>query len=412
MKAKTLEVKNVGDFFVAENYSFSVDWLNCRLDCDNLGLVISKLCATFPTLEVSDFVNRPSGGVCFYTRAVYLEKCGYSSVVLSYCTDDNGNIINECAGRGILYGILVSVSGDGCRYLNSLRDNGMYHFIKALEPFNPHCSRIDMAMDIYDSNNILVPILQKFCDNAYCEDKEIDFNCGLHRRPGWVTANLVFDKNVNDFTRNITIGGRDCKKGTLQLYNKRVEVETGRLSSCSEYILNSVGDPDYWWRLEYRCKSFAQSVFDTLLTTGSVYTAYLCAVKSMGEFCVPVGVNISQSLDCVDWVLFLNFLDELSTGEISISRNSSIVQTPYVNCVLEKVRNYHLNNIASNDTIHYLMLFLDKDYRKQVYGRMLSHLCRNGKLAPALDELRLRYGFKLEENLDFMFEQLHMDDIA
>lgn len=95
--------------------------------------------------------------------------------------------------------------------------------------------------------------------------------------------------------------------------------------------------------------------------------------------------------------------------KISISRNTDIVQTPYVTAVLERVKNFHLNNIASNDTIHYLMLFLDEKYRQSVFRRMWSQLVGNSKLKPALQELRQRYGSKLDERLDLIFEQMHVD---
>lgn len=307
----------IRDAFREEDYSFTVDWLNVRLDCDNLDLLLCKICSVFPEIDITDFPERESGGVCFYKEAVYLAKLGYSSFVISFNRDAYGKIINKAEKRGTTYGILVSISGDGCRYINSLHDNGFVDLLKVFAPFNPRCTRIDTACDIFDKDNQIVPLIQSFSDCAYDrENAPIDFNCNLNRRPGWVTCNLVYDENVNDFTRNVTIGGRSSTKGTLQLYNKRVEIESGRLSEVSDAILNAVGNPDYWWRLEYRCKSFAQKVYDTLVQSGNIYQAFLCSVEEMGSFVVPrfSPTHISQAEDCAQWLAFLCFLHNLVDG--------------------------------------------------------------------------------------------------
>jgi len=317
-------VKNsveVRDAFRKEDYSFTIDWLNVRLDCDNLDLLLCKICTVFPEIDISDWQERESGGVCFYKDAVYLSNIGYSSFVISFNRDLQGNIINKAEKRGSTYGILVSVSGDGCRYINSLHDNAFVDLLKVFEPFNPHCSRIDVACDIFDKDNQIVPMLQTFCDYAYDrEHAPIDFNCNLNRKPGWVTANLVYDDVVNDFTRNITIGGRSSTKGTLQLYNKRMEILSGRLSDVSDAILNAVGNPDYWWRLEYRCKSFAQRVYDTLVQSGSIYQTFLQAAEDMGAFVIPRYdiTHISDSETCVEWLSFLLFVEKLCSNGIHL----------------------------------------------------------------------------------------------
>ena len=304
----------VRDAFRKEDYSFTVDWLNVRLDCDNLDLLLTKICCSFPEIDIQDWQIRESGGVCFYKEAVYLSTLGYSSFVISFNRDLYGNIINSAEKRGTTYGILISLSGDGCRYINSLHKNGFVDLLKVFEPFNPRCTRIDTACDIFDKDNQLVPMLQTFCDYAYDrENALVDFNCNLNRRPGWVTANLVYDDTVKDFTRNITIGGRNSTKGTLQLYNKRVEIEQGRLAEHKEAILEAMGNPEYWWRLEYRCKSFAQKVYDTLVQSGNIYQAFLCAAEEMGTFVIPYSTinNVSKAETCVEWLSFLLFIKKL-----------------------------------------------------------------------------------------------------
>lgn len=401
----------VSDGFDLQNYEFSVDWLNVRLDTDNLSLVISKICAIFPEIDIQDFVKRPSGGVCFYNNGYYLATCGYSSVVLSYETDEYGCIVKEATGRGNLYGILVSVSGDGCRFINSLQDNGMYKFIKALECFHPHCTRIDVAMDIFDENNVIAPIIQEFCDCAYSEVKSIDLNCNLQRKPGWVTANLVYDHVVCDFTRNVTIGGHSSKKGTLQFYNKREEILQGRHSLYSDALLNAKGDPLYWWRLEYRCKSFAQYVFDTLLSSGSIYSAFLCAVRHMGDFSIPLysynGLTTSSE-DCLAWLSFINWLEELN-GNNTLFESNSIVSVPYITDILDRNRAFN-KGLVNSYVLHCLQLALDPEYKKEFVALCLQHLYCDTKLKKGLFELRRRYCYEADSAINDLYAQMSWDD--
>ncbi|MBR7133650.1 MAG: hypothetical protein IKD04_08990 [Clostridia bacterium] len=311
--------------FSPSDYSFTVDWLNVRLDCDDIGMLILAIINKLPELELSDFEPRPGGGVCFYKCGYHIPKVGFSSIVLAYNTDEKGKIINTPSGkRGELYGILVSISGDGCRFINSLHDNAFCDFLDAISIFNPQCSRIDLACDILDKENQIVPMIHTFAATAYDrENALIDLNCGLIRkRPDgkyrqWVKVDNVYDDVIDDITYNVTVGGRNSTKGTLQLYNKRVEINERHESSVAEAILNAMGDPDYWWRLEYRCKSYAQNVFDTLVQSKNVYAAFLEACTGFGEFVVsPYDIsNIHKAQEAVEWAAFLCFLrSQIDTG--------------------------------------------------------------------------------------------------
>ena len=73
---------NVRDAFRQEDYSFTIDWLNVRLDCDNLDMLLCRISMLLPEIDISDWEVRESGGVCFYNKALYLPDVGYSSVVL------------------------------------------------------------------------------------------------------------------------------------------------------------------------------------------------------------------------------------------------------------------------------------------------------------------------------------------
>lgn len=313
----------VEDSFNSDFYSFSVDWLNLTIDVDDVSLVILKICSVLD-IDVSEFADRESGGVCFYSKAFYIPACGYSSFTINYNVDEQGHLITK-GEKGQTKGVLVSISGDGCRWITTFGETAFIDLCAALNEFNCKCTRIDLACDIFDKNNFLVPMIQDFGSTAYHPDfANYDLNCGLNRKDDkgnyrkWVDLHPVFDNEVGGFTTNVTVGGRDCKKGTLQLYNKRVEVETGRLREYADVIKSSVGCDDYWWRLEYRCKSYAQSVFDYLVNEQNIFGTFLQACEGFGSFVVTDGRNISECSLSVEWQSFLYFVEQLMGAKLFI----------------------------------------------------------------------------------------------
>lgn len=395
-------ILDVRDAYRPEDYAFSVDWLNVRLDCDSIDLLILRLLEFLPELDMQDFQTRESGGVCFYKNGLHIPKIGHSSFVIAYNVDENGEVINKKGGRGQLYGVLLSLSGDGCRFVDSLHNGAFIDFMEAISVFNPVCTRIDMACDIFDKENSLVPMIQSFADTAYDrENAAVDLNCNLTRlNPDgsyrqWVTCNLVFDKKINDFTRNVTVGGRDSSKGTLQLYNKRVEIENGRLSALSDAVLESVGNPEYWWRLEYRCKSYAQNVYENLYQSKSVYSAFAQACCGFGKFVSPydtTGIHIEKSEVLVEWASFLLFLEKLCANPIHLVQFASV---PYIPVNLHKVERFFNNQVAGSFAVNVLMCCLDKEYRRRMLYNALNTLIFNKRYKPALDELKQKYGLKI-----------------
>lgn len=305
--------------YTLENTKFSVDWLNCRLEVKDLDAFFDDLCSSFVNSETGehpltrDMISVRGGGVCFYKCGYYIPACGYSSVVFAFNVDSNGVFESEPGFRK-LYGLLVSVSGDGCRYLNSLLPDGMLKFCRILNKYNPHITRIDVACDFLDKNNAVVPLIQEYGRSAY--DREfciIDFNCNINRKPGFCKLDLVYDPDVGDFTTNVTVGNRSSEKGQMQLYNKKIEMQQGRLSDISAQTFSAYGVTDYWYRLEYRCKNFAGNVFSVLLENGIVQ-AYLYAASYFGNFVdtATSHSNISQCSVNSDWSDFKCWIESLA----------------------------------------------------------------------------------------------------
>lgn len=334
--------------YTRENTKFSIDWLNVRLDVKDLSAFYDDLCTSFRSEQgetplTRDMIQaRPTGGVCFYTFADYIPQCGYSSVLFAFNLDEHKNIINE-GKKGQPFGVLVSVSGDGCRWLNSLIPNGMYIFCSILNKYNPVCTRIDMACDFLEYSPV-VDMIQLYGMTCYTpEDMTVDLNCGLVRKNGFCQINMVFDPDEKKYTPNVTIGGRSSSKGTLQLYNKKVEVLTGRLSGISELYFKEYGVTDYWWRLEYRCKSFADKVFKFLMAN-NVEQAFLFAMSEFGDFIVKKydDHNRNKCPVTVDWQTFSDWILSLA-NDIHLVE---FVSTPYVSPSVPNLMRYMNNNSA------------------------------------------------------------------
>lgn len=407
----------VRDAFRSSDYDFSIDWLNVRLNCPSIDELKERLAAYLPELPIDDFMYREKGGLCFYKVGEYLSCIGYSSFVISYNLDEEGNIINT-PQKSSTYGVFLSLSGDGCRYINSLHQNSFSDFLDAISIYDPHCSRIDIACDILDKDNLIVPLIQQFALMAYNRSEQTyDLNCNLQRfrpdgsaDPGFCQFHSVFDTVQNAYTLNVTIGGRDCRKGTLQLYNKLVEVRSGRLKEFADAVIDSVGASDYWYRLEYRCKSYAQKVFSNLLQNKDIYFAFLNAAEGFGDFVYKDhdDGHISRCDSVLEWVSFLHFVKGLSESSIHLVQ---LVNIPYVPCSLNQIEHYQTDRVPGNTFIHIFRMALDPEYKRRCIAKHLPAILDNPHYKPALEELRQMYGLKLQQYIDdLFFEQMTIFD--
>lgn len=304
-------------------YKFSVDWLNIRLDNVELETFFNGMHCLFPELSGECFVKRESGGVCYYPYAYYLSDCGYSSFIVNYALDDEGCLVQaDTANKGQVYGILLSISGDGCRFINDLRPDGFFDFVNFLAGFDFNCTRIDVCCDILDKDNQIIPMIQEFAVNCNLDVPPIYLKSGMKRgSANYCTINPMWDKEAKDYVMNVTIGGRASKRGTLQIYDKNLELSNGRLSVYKQKLIEAYNNPDYWWRLEYRCKSFANDIFVELITSNSIYSTFLRACNRFGTFVIPPvsGLNhISEGEVLIEWACFLKFLEGLKNRKLFI----------------------------------------------------------------------------------------------
>lgn len=268
-----------------EKVAFSCDWCNIRVDVENRGLLWDALERSVEGFNRNDLVAL-SKGQNFYKETLTYAPAGYSAITFSFCPcedDLNGMVINyvdpehPCSVRGIL----VSVSGDGCRYLQNLCDDGLKRFLSVCRSFPHRTTRFDVAMDLFDKDNPIVPLFQKFSQMAYEPEKGKDtiaIKGRINRCEGYCRRMPVWDFDLHAETDNVYIGDRTCAVGQVCVYNKKVEIRHGRLRKMAKSIYEDVGMTDnYWYRIEYRAKSL------TRRPDLSLAEPALCAFLDQGE---------------------------------------------------------------------------------------------------------------------------------
>lgn len=320
-----------------DKMKFNVDWLSIRLDgLDSPEQFIEEFLQLFPDLTVA---VRECGGVNFFRYAYNVPECGHSSIIFGYNVDENGEFLKEHTST-LPHGLMITVSGDGCRFLNYKKPNGLLEFCKLCSKFDYNVTRIDMACDFLDDTNSIVPMIQLWAYQYYMdiEEKAYGLSCNM-KRENLVNINCVYDRVLKQLCNNITVGQRDSRKGVMQLYNKRVEVENGRLSDIAAQTFEQYGVTDYWWRLEYRCKSFSPAVFENLLAKG-VHAAFLSAMDNFGRFYIPE-YDAAHSTQCSTAAEWDSFREEITEYFVQFGEELvEIVSQPYIPVDVTRIMKY------------------------------------------------------------------------
>lgn len=338
-----------------ETARFSCDWLNIVVDLprvdDTLRWLSNILGVSYDDWKPND------KGLHFYKYSFRLNATaggvtlGGNAIIASFTplTDTlSFDVATSYSPYHPQHGILLSFSGDGLRWVRSVckKEKELYEWLCSVPH---HCTRIDMALDIIEPDNILIPLFQQFANNAYNPQRGDIGLTGLQRSSNYVTINPVFDPVVNDYTNNVSIGDRTSTKGHCVVYNKRVEVATSRrLSDFAKIYFDSIGctSTDYWWRVEYRGKGdLADRVFHNLCYEGDI-SAFLELVNSLFKFFIVryLDNHFSNGDECEDWTIFIDWLTIHKTINFVEYFRSSV---PYVSSSLERQNRYSERNSAT-----------------------------------------------------------------
>lgn len=216
-------------------------------------------------------------------------------------------------------GIFVSISGDGLRWLNCVPGT-VENLLKYLHLQAFKCSRLDVACDIFEPKNDLVPTVLKAFKNAVSmRPGRLALRSNMRRTSGKNGTVKLYPytdtlRGESKTIWNCSFGDHGSSFGMFRCYDKWFEIASGRLSNYSKEMLSSLPH-QYWYRLEYELhngKSVAHaSIVFNLLAEGklNVKSAFGWCVENMFDI-----VKIKDSFEKVDrrevnavWQQFLNY---------------------------------------------------------------------------------------------------------
>lgn len=178
-------------------------------------------------------------------------------------------------------GVYLSITGQGCATLSQLGAWG--NFVKWLYRHDFRCSRVDFALDLFQADNPLVPLLLDGFVNA----------AGAYvQGSATMLTQMVLSKNLKlyrnfypDAAReswSLSFGKHNSNSGMLRVYDKFYEV---LCKSADGFARLKAQGISYWYRVEYECHNdLAKEMFRLYAETGS---AALCWIKSTGACFSP-----------------------------------------------------------------------------------------------------------------------------
>lgn len=326
--------------FDINKYYHCCDWIQGVLPIDNVKIFFDNLELVDSSLSFNNFANRKNGLLGYSTRYCLNDK-DYFVVCWNPVND-----IFSCASSPVsditdvsklLPGVFLYVSGDGLRLLSEL--DCQEKFFKLLRSLNFKCNRFDLAIDFFNPNNSIVPLLQGAFEisrfSLHSRDENGDFiRTGLDKGTPFIHSRL---SNIRKFEHidnirhigmgqvvcNYRIGGGRSRLGEVKLYDKWLEVNTvKRLKDCKDELLQNVPF-DYWWRLEYTLKTeYSQQIFNQFVDDD-------CNISLVAKYCInklfrvvlwrSEGVHDCQCDLSEAWSEFLDYFNSISNGALKVN---------------------------------------------------------------------------------------------
>lgn len=274
-------------------------------------------------------------------------------------------------------GILVSFSGDAIRYLGN---DTFTKVLRYLHVQGTKCTRIDYALDFFDKDNDIVPLMQEGCANFMNpRTRDITVSGKIKRTPSNFQCYINAYKG-EDSTVNYTLGNHGSDHGMFRLYDKRFEIMYGRHRQRSEELLQG---RDYWYRAEIELHNskdywWADSSFHNLVENDfNIYASIGSAFDDWFSFKILVYSNRSEFDSLSDWD---NFISDL----IQTIHFVQLVHQKYVN----RDTDYAWNQIIRNST--WLSLLLDVG---DIDPGRFKEIIDNGRVKRQSNtSLRIKYG--------------------
>lgn len=258
-----------------DSLRFGIDWLNVTVDCASVSEFIEKVSSACD-LDIDSWVML-DGGLRFYPNTLSYSLAGYAAITVSFHLLEDGTVpIDTTVVNN--HGLSVSISGDGCRYLDTHCEGGLRKFALICREYPHNATRVDTCMDILDKDNPIVPLFCEFALVGHNPGKgDLAIKANINRTHDYFKWYPVWDTDFQCDTNNVYIGKR-TSIAQCNVYNKKVEVRT-RTPQIADQILESVGCTDYWYRVEYRAYSrkLANACFESVCDNTALETFFYMA---------------------------------------------------------------------------------------------------------------------------------------
>lgn len=268
-----------------------------------------------------------------YNYAYSARLFGLNNFIIAWNPSFNSSMTpsQDCNNKGLF----ISISGKGLSFLQK-HANTLPSLIKYFYNLGLRCSRFDVNCDIFDKDNDIVPLLVDSIDNALIRKEGAPgLVCDLKRTNQNFRVIPIVDTDTNERFYNAYVGHHGTNFGMFRCYNKKLEVKEMNNSDVASILLDSVGNPDYWYRLEYEVhKENADAVFKAF-ASGKITLQgafFACADRFFTPVIQPHIFSKTFSRDAQSSVLWVSFMDYLSllissnSGNIEVFTNSPSIE--------------------------------------------------------------------------------------
>ena len=220
---------------------FLCDWIQGTLPITDVNKVFDFICS-FDAFERENFTKFSTGLLNFKERYGY-HNTGIVQICWSSHSENYWRALKpEETVKGVNPGIYVLFSGDGLRKLGSENHNKLF---KWLYDNGFKCTRIDVAMDIFDETNLIVPcVLEAFehVTNFEYGDNTIQSKMS---RDGFIVHQYPDRKRASNKTKivkNCECCSKYSELGRFKMYDKFFEIMTvPRLRKQANELLKEAG---------------------------------------------------------------------------------------------------------------------------------------------------------------------------
>lgn len=285
-----------------------IDWFRGIVPIDDVMEFCSHLESIDSRLKFDNFVYDGRSMLNFKKRFCHVEV---PSLTFAFNPIDESD--ENCLYANPMHNnkhILFSLSGDAIRYLGDESLRTLLYWLRSVET---KCTRIDFALDFFDKDNTIVPVMLLGCENFLCpKTKDITIKGRLKRDPvNWKC--YVNRYPTSETTYGYDIGNHGSDHGMFRLYDKKYETLYGRNRRIGKELLQG---RDYWYRAELELHNskvvpWANEAFTHLINADfNLYAVFGHCIDDFFCFAVRRFESHSEYDSCVLWDDFLFWLNK------------------------------------------------------------------------------------------------------